>query len=204
MAIQCDIVFLLLLSFSVIPHIASKTVSGGDWRIINGRNGSIEEIPHIVSIQRNDTHWCGGTILTTYWILSAARCVPNIDVSELTALVGQTSQRSKSNSVHTISNYLSHPDYSANRHHDNDIAVVKLSTSLRFSKSVQPVRLPPVCSEVDNHGMLATVAGWGRANDTYMPENLNRRLLCHPKWGMQAIFRSSDLRYPDLCSIFSR
>nr|CAH7743416.1 unnamed protein product [Callosobruchus chinensis] len=43
--------------------------------IIGGKNVTIEEYPYQVSIQSNDEHVCGGSIINTKYILTAAHCV---------------------------------------------------------------------------------------------------------------------------------
>ncbi|XP_058818084.1 trypsin-7-like [Topomyia yanbarensis] len=166
MTIRGGIRFLRLLVFAMISCTVSKEI----WRIVNGRNGTIEEMPTIVSIRLLTSHICGGSILTKYWILSAAHCLATIDPRQLSVQVGQT-KISDTKSVHDASLYIIHPDYNAN-YYDNDIAILKLTRPLTFSKSVQPARLPPVCSEVVQHGMRVRVAGWGLVNETYLPEIL--------------------------------
>ncbi|VEN34355.1 unnamed protein product, partial [Callosobruchus maculatus] len=47
-------------------------------KIIGGRNVTIEEYPYQVSIQNNGEHFCGGSIINTKYILTAAHCVYTI------------------------------------------------------------------------------------------------------------------------------
>ncbi|XP_023310620.1 chymotrypsin-2-like [Anoplophora glabripennis] len=48
---------------------------GGESRIVNGTNAKEGEFPYAVSLRRNSSHTCGGTILNERFILTAAHCV---------------------------------------------------------------------------------------------------------------------------------
>lgn len=44
-------------------------------RIVGGENASPQEFPWLVSITRLGGHFCGGTILNSNFILTAAHCL---------------------------------------------------------------------------------------------------------------------------------
>lgn len=44
-------------------------------RIVGGQNASFGQFPYHVSLQRNGTHQCGGSILNKYYVLTAAHCI---------------------------------------------------------------------------------------------------------------------------------
>lgn len=45
-------------------------------RIVGGNETTIELFPWQVSLQLNARHVCGGAIISSLWILSAAHCTP--------------------------------------------------------------------------------------------------------------------------------
>ena len=43
-------------------------------RIVGGEDSSDAEWPWVVSIRKNGTHHCAGSLLTSRWVLTAAHC----------------------------------------------------------------------------------------------------------------------------------
>lgn len=61
---------------------------------VNGSTASIKEFPYIVSLQNiisetNSTHSCAGTIISEYWVLTAAFCIAVRKGSKTTLLLKQ-------------------------------------------------------------------------------------------------------------------
>lgn len=46
-----------------------------NWRIIGGEEAKDGEFPYQVSVQVFNDHNCGGAIVSSKWILTAAHCV---------------------------------------------------------------------------------------------------------------------------------
>lgn len=64
-----------------------------------------------------------------------------------------------------------HPNYSHPKRYNNDIALIRLSTDIKFGKQVQPICLPASNSEDEKLGLNATVAGWGNLKDIGNPQS---------------------------------
>nr|CAD7204721.1 unnamed protein product [Timema douglasi] len=112
-----------------------------------------------VSIQLNGNHLCGGTILNSNWILTAAHCVQNMKAAELSVLLG-TTYLTQGGVTISVSTFIVHASFSPEDAYKNDIAVIKLSQSLTLSSTIQPVSLPSQ-SQYTPSGLTATLIGWG-------------------------------------------
>uniref|UniRef100_A0A182QLP0 Peptidase S1 domain-containing protein n=1 Tax=Anopheles farauti TaxID=69004 RepID=A0A182QLP0_9DIPT len=144
-------------------------------RITNGQEAIPGQFPYkalVLSEIGMLTTQCGGSILTQNYILTAGHCVmfdQNNKVAGGTVIVGAhdrtvmepTQQRVRfaSTGIHV------HPQYSASNLRF-DVAVIRVGTSIRFTASVQPVRLPGRADQRQFDGFIGTVSGWGRTSDT--------------------------------------
>ncbi|XP_049840402.1 trypsin alpha-like [Schistocerca gregaria] len=137
------------------PALPGRKASG---RIIGGTNADIADYPWQVSFQKLGSHNCGGSIISSSWVLTAAHCVDGLSLSWMSFRVG-SSIRESGGSVLQASSGFMHGQYDSDTT-DYDIAVVQVSGSL-LGSNAQAVSLPS-----DGYdpaaGLAVTVTGWGR------------------------------------------
>lgn len=108
-------------------------------RIVGGK-AAPSPIPWQVSIRSCNAfscrHFCGGTILDSQTILTAAHC--HVSTRHF-IMAGQTNTKRGKNVG--IANVITHRDYDEDTS-DNDIAIIKLSSPLTFGDDVQAICLP--------------------------------------------------------------
>uniref|UniRef100_A0A8B9JL18 Peptidase S1 domain-containing protein n=1 Tax=Astyanax mexicanus TaxID=7994 RepID=A0A8B9JL18_ASTMX len=141
-------------------------------KIVGGNTAVRGSWPWQVSIQSLGSHFCGGSLINNNWILSAAHCFQSTPAGLSVFLGKQSLQTSELNSLTiTVAQIINHPSYVSSTH-DNDIALLQLSSSVTFSDYIQPVCLAAAGSTLGS-GTLVWVTGWGDiSSDGKYPQNL--------------------------------
>ncbi|XP_038592630.1 chymotrypsin-like protease CTRL-1 [Micropterus salmoides] len=157
----CGVVLIIL---AVTGSNAQLDVCGTaplNTRIVGGANAPAGSWPWQASLQSNGFHFCGGSLINDQWILTAAHCFPSTP-SGLTVNLGlEALDLSNTNGISgSVSQIIKHPNFDS-KTLDNDIALLKLSSPVTFTKFIRPVCLAAGGS-VFNAGTTCWVTGWGR------------------------------------------
>lgn len=136
--------------------------------VLGGRSVNLGKYPFAVAIYRNEVnilnYWCGGTLITSRVVLSAAHCFAySLNGTKYIARIGGVNISDTSNSTfvqRNVASVLVHPEYNDRRHY-NDVALLLLDVQARLRGVSQPFAcLPDADSAPVVHG-IATVLGWG-------------------------------------------
>lgn len=128
-------------------------------QIVGGVEASPGDFPFIVSLQRTSgSHFCGGSLLNSRTVLTAAHCVVGVSASGVRVRAGSLN-RSSGGTVVSASSIVIHPSYSESTY-NNDVAIVKLATAIPTSSTIGYATLAASGSDPAANS-LATVAGWG-------------------------------------------
>lgn len=165
-----------MLGGSLIPAMAQAAPSpngpGSSDRIIGGREVAVGAYPFMASIQTGSRHFCGGSLIDSQTVLTAAHCVNNMSdeaAQNLTVVIGRTSLSDSSQGVTrkllqsgaiTIpQQYGSAAGY--------DAALLHLAEPVT---DITPVSLPSRGNtSLYTPGATATVIGWGTTRPTWPP-----------------------------------
>lgn len=128
---------LVLAALSAASMVGAVLVGAAPANaIVGGQPVGIDQYPYQVSLQVNRTHHCGGTILNTTTIVTAAHCTAGIAPWKLFVRAGSTYEASGGQLV-PVSSIVQHPSYD-NRTLDYDVSVLKLGKPLTFDSRTQP------------------------------------------------------------------
>ncbi|KAM7374843.1 hypothetical protein PAMP_007478 [Pampus punctatissimus] len=130
-------------------------------RIVGGTEAVKGAWPWQVSLQIYGQHICGGSIISTHWIVSAAHCFETYSDPEMwTVHSGDVSLNQMSyEDGKTVRKIISHEKFDRVTN-NNDIALLKLDTPLTFTQTVKPVCLPNIAVDL-SAGQKAWITGWG-------------------------------------------
>ncbi|MFT3695596.1 MAG: serine protease [Kofleriaceae bacterium] len=150
------LLFLLLTGCAVETATATQPIIGGE-------DASTATYKTVVDLEETPGNWfCTGTLIDKDWVLTAAHCVTG-ESEETPAVLHIRFDADDINSGTTgtavaVSEVHFNPGYNENDW-DNDIAVIKLATSIT-DRTPTPVHRPTVA-----FGTMVTQVGYGDADD---------------------------------------
>ncbi|CAH2989822.1 unnamed protein product [Chilo suppressalis] len=125
-------------------------------RIVGGEVAADGGYPYQVSLRSFGSHFCGGSILNSRWILTAAHCTVGKPPYYFDVVVGTNSLVS-GGSKYSVEKIVVHEKYNGGLI-QNDVSVVKVAQDIVFSSKVQPIKLPRNDTVA---GADLTLTGWG-------------------------------------------
>ncbi|XP_058984795.1 trypsin alpha-3 [Musca domestica] len=151
-------VFILLASITSIlgAGIPEGMLPQLDGRIVGGVATTIDSHPWQISLQRSGSHSCGGAIYAANVVVTSAHCLQDVTASVLKVRAG-SSTWNEGGILLSIAAFKAHEGFSSWTM-ANDIAVLRLSSSLKFGSTIRPIGLATVAPA---NGASASVSGWG-------------------------------------------
>ncbi|KAK3909252.1 Serine protease 2 [Frankliniella fusca] len=152
------------------PDIAGRTETRNDknLQIINGSNATLGQFPWMLGITIDTNFFCGGSIISEKWVLTAGHCVDGgKSFSIVAGVIMRTGGTESTRQVvtATAATAYRHPDYNS-KFIDNDIGLIQTNVDFVWNENVKPVRLPSYSMAIDMMiGKKATISGWGKTDD---------------------------------------
>ncbi|XP_018615770.1 trypsin-like [Scleropages formosus] len=155
---------LLVLLQCVLVKFAVVSCQGFiEGRIVGGNVPAPHFIKYIVSLQSiKGQHFCGGSLINKYWVLTAAHC--NIGLNQMIIVAGDYSLGvyEGTEQFFTPELLITHPQY--NKSNNNaDIMLIRLNVPVYMNSFVAAAPLPRSGALV-SEGRMCRTSGWGFTN----------------------------------------
>ncbi|XP_062982220.1 coagulation factor X [Elgaria multicarinata webbii] len=140
----------------------TETDSDRDPRIVNGTDCKFGECPWQALLLNDEGEgFCGGTILSHIYVLTAAHCMNQTKFLQVT--VGERDTKARTGTVHAVDRVYVHHKFVL-KTYDYDIALIKLRDPIQFSENVIPACLPTpdFANQILMNEKQAIVSGFGR------------------------------------------
>lgn len=143
-------------------------------RIVGGTPVPDGKYQFMASLRNSSgSHFCGGTLISSRWILTASHCVSGKTASQIRVIVGRTTLAGTSGETRSLTRIVMHPNYGSPVSYAHDAALLEMSSEVT---NIAPI---PVATSADDvyeaPGNYLTTAGWGttRQNGFCCPDRMN-------------------------------
>ncbi|XP_036442672.1 chymase-like [Colossoma macropomum] len=146
----------LLLLAALLPYLShSASVKVG---IINGTEAKPHSRPYMVSLQKYGSHTCGGFLVSTQFVMTAAHCWNGRE--KLTAVLGAHDLFNKAGVVRMeVASYYPHPSYNSVTM-DYDILLLKLHGTVTVGQTISPISILQSNQDIPAN-TICIATGWG-------------------------------------------
>lgn len=147
----------IIVVFAVLAVVSAEKTAF----IVGGQDATVEDHPYMAAVLNLGLPGCGGSIISTRSVLTAAHCILINSPLLVSVSVGSSRRNGDGGTRHRVLRIFLHPQYNLTTI-TNDVAILRTLTSITFGPTVQPIALgstfvPPF--------QIATVTGWGLTGD---------------------------------------
>merc|ERR1711971_450283 len=149
------------------PLTEDDLIYSETFRVVGGNDAKPGEFPFVVGLWRNreSRPFCGGSLISSNWILTAAHCVFGKSARGLELMLGDNDVKKRDSGERRVAacKIVSHPYYSSTRT-AHDIALIKLCKQARISPVIDVIGLAGPHTDMSDVSNV-TVAGWGKTQE---------------------------------------
>ncbi|XP_012517965.1 PREDICTED: chymotrypsin-like elastase family member 2A [Propithecus coquereli] len=158
---------ILLLSALVVGALSCgrSTYPPKVSRVVGGEDVNPNSWPWQVSLQYSSNgkwhHTCGGSLVAQNWVMTAAHCISSSKTYRVVLGRHKLSTEESGSVAVKVSKLVVHEKWDSNQlAKGNDIALLKLASSVSLSDKIQLACLPPAGTILPNN-YPCYVTGWG-------------------------------------------
>ncbi|XP_062699408.1 trypsin 5G1-like [Aedes albopictus] len=160
---------ILLLAATLFPVVFGQSTgfhplrpwwnfrASGVGRVVGGYEVNVTDVPFQVSLQNSYGHFCGGSLVSERWVLTAGHCASSRDRG-LQVRTG-SNWHASGGRVYKVKTVHQHPQYNPVTV-DYDFSLLELEQAVTFTEGTQSVQLAKQDEPVQD-GACLQVSGWG-------------------------------------------
>ncbi|XP_076765754.1 venom serine protease 34 isoform X2 [Xylocopa sonorina] len=174
-------------------------------RIVGGNVTGVNEYPMMAGIMDIGIQmiFCGSTIISTKFVLTAGHCVYNRETNELRIVVGEhdvdTEKETNATRYHSVAKIIVHPNYDPATQL-NDLALVQTEYDIEYNLKVGPACLPFQHSPDTFGGSFVDILGWGSTDFAEAPSNVLLKVTVSVITNLQCSKSYRDITSDQVCT----
>merc|ERR550519_268000 len=143
------------------PLVDAK-MDASNARIVGGSEATPHSFPHQAALFIDNMYFCGGSLISTEWVMTAAHCMDGADFVDV--VLGAHNIREEEPTQITVrsTDHFIHENYNSFTI-QNDIAMIHLPSPVSLDANIATVALPSSDPAV---GTVYTPSGWGKPSDS--------------------------------------
>ncbi|CAB0034979.1 unnamed protein product [Trichogramma brassicae] len=130
-------------------------------RIVGGVETQINEYPWVALLLYRGRFYCGGSVINSKYVLTAAHCVDRFSKSSISVRILEHDRNLTTESTtqdYRAKEVIKHVSYST-ANYNNDIALIKIDGEFKFDHRMRPVCMAEKLKTFT--GMTGIATGWG-------------------------------------------
>lgn len=161
-------IYVMIVSLAVfcILQTCADAISKGDknisTRIVGGNATAIDNVKYIVFLRYRNRFMCGGTLISTTHVVTAAHCVTKrsgaVFTANLVTVHGGSTYKSQDGVVSTVKRIIVPSNFRNRNPLAMDVAILQLASPVTGT-NIDTIGL---CSNTLPVGAAVTVSGWGQ------------------------------------------
>jgi secreted trypsin-like serine protease len=152
--------------YKTVANCGMNKYYGKQQRIVGGTEAEPHSFPWQVALFFDGGWFCGGSIIDTNWVLTAAHCTDGATGVDIIAGAHNIREAESTQVTYRSTDFIIHESWGSLLLR-NDISVIRVSSGIEFTPEIQPICLPTKAQADLGAGEMVTPSGWGLTSDSF-------------------------------------